>query len=109
MLQRNGSVFRETGLVASAASSRIDDASFEGRVLREAHRMASVIMSYSFDLAVPEKKAAVVVAATGSQDVGESDDDVEEEDEDKEVYKAMVPLADMLNADADRNNVCDPP
>lgn len=107
MLQRNESVFRETGLVASAASSRIDNASFEGHVLREAHRMASVIMSYSFDLVVPEKKAAVVVAATSSQDVSESGDDLEEEEE--EVYKAMVPLADMLNADADRNNVCGPP
>jgi SET domain-containing protein 6 len=58
--------------------------------------MASVIMSYSFDLAVP--------GHTSTSPDTHSDE--EDGAEDNGHYKAMVPLADMLNADADRNNVC---
>lgn len=55
--------------------------------------MASVIMSYSFDLVVPG-------AASSNPDASDSED----EDEEKLHYKAMIPLADMLNADATLNN-----
>lgn len=61
-----------------------------------AHMMGSLIMAYAFDI---EK-------AEGSDD----DADGEGEsgymtDEEEQLPKGMVPLADMLNADADRNNV----
>jgi N-lysine methyltransferase SETD6 len=58
-----------------------------------AHMAGSLIMAYAFDL-------------------GKSDDTDEEADEDgfveddeEDPAKGMVPFADMLNADADRNNV----
>lgn len=57
------------------------------------HRMGSTIMAYAFDL---EK------SNSESQSKGEEE---WEEDEDEEILpKGMVPLADLLNAEADRNN-----
>lgn len=58
------------------------------------HRMGSTIMAYAFDL---EK-------ASTSQSKDEEDGWEEDEDEEALLPKGMVPLADMLNADADRNN-----
>ena len=57
------------------------------------HRMGSLIMAYAFDL---EK----------STPPGESGEEEWEEDNDSEAEmpKGMISLADMLNADADRNN-----
>jgi SET domain-containing protein 6 len=63
----------------------------EQQVLDRAHRMASTIMAYAFDIEPQER------------DVDEEGYATEEDDADLE--KGMVPLADMLNADADRNNV----
>lgn len=62
-------------------------------LLRLCHRMGSTIMAYAFDL---EK----------SSDQAKSDEEEWEEDSDAgaTLPKGMVPLADMLNADADRNN-----
>ncbi|KAF7192783.1 Ribosomal lysine N-methyltransferase 4 [Pseudocercospora fuligena] len=57
------------------------------------HRMGSTIMAYAFDLEKP----------TSDQ----STENVEEWEEDEEqaiLPKGMIPLADMLNADADLNN-----
>ncbi|KAJ5628569.1 hypothetical protein N7490_010797 [Penicillium lividum] len=77
-------------------------ASYEGdagtaALLELAHFMGSLIMAYAFDF-----------------ENGEDDDDDEEgdggdesfmsDDEDEQYPKGMVPLADLLNADADRNN-----
>ncbi|TGZ84872.1 SET domain-containing protein [Ascodesmis nigricans] len=59
--------------------------------LQAAHRMGSIIMSYSFDLDIVSEQSPIP-----------TDEDDEEEEEG--VCKAMVPLADMLNADADQNN-----
>ncbi|KAH7386708.1 hypothetical protein DE146DRAFT_179397 [Phaeosphaeria sp. MPI-PUGE-AT-0046c] len=56
------------------------------------HNMGSLIMAYAFD----------VEPATPRKDV--DDEGFAEEEEDEALPKAMVPLADMLNADADRNN-----
>lgn len=61
-------------------------------IMALAHRMGSIMMAYAFDL---EKE--------------ESNQQADEEgyvsdDEDELLPKGMVPLADMLNADADRNN-----
>lgn len=56
------------------------------------HNMGSLIMAYAFD----------VEPANPRKDVDE--EGFAEEEEDEALPKAMVPLADMLNADADRNN-----
>ena len=71
---------------------------FEGfdakaHLLRIAHRMASLVMAYAFDL---EKE---VIDADADEDGFFSDDE-------ENMPKGMVPLADMLNAAAeDKNNV----
>lgn len=60
------------------------------------HRAASIIMAYAFD--IPDEDADKVF---GSLD----EDELESDDEENEkTILSMVPLADMLNADADRNN-----
>lgn len=51
--------------------------------LESFHRMGSIIMAYSFDLAKPDT---------------DNDDDDDEEEEEEETTKALVPPADMLNA-----------
>ncbi|KAF2490492.1 SET domain-containing protein [Lophium mytilinum] len=57
-----------------------------------AHRMGSTIMAYAFDIEPVETEK-------------EADEDgYVSEDEDEALPKGMVPLADMLNADADWNN-----
>jgi SET domain-containing protein 6 len=56
------------------------------------HKMGSLIMAYAFD----------VETATSRKDVDE--EGFAEEEEDEALPKGMIPLADMLNADADRNN-----
>jgi SET domain-containing protein 6 len=56
------------------------------------HRMGSLIMAYAFD----------VEPSILQKDVDE--EGYASEDEDEALPKGMVPLADMLNADADRNN-----
>ncbi|KAI9741922.1 MAG: hypothetical protein M1834_000311 [Cirrosporium novae-zelandiae] len=58
------------------------------------HWAGSIISSYAFDLEKPDSN-------------GDNDEQGEEEDEDEaeeEVPKGMIPMADMLNADADRYN-----
>jgi SET domain-containing protein 6 len=56
------------------------------------HKMGSLIMAYAFD----------VEPASPRKDVDE--EGFAEEPEDEALPKGMIPLADMLNADADRNN-----
>ena len=58
------------------------------------HRMGSTIMAYAFDLEQPSADPA-----SSAEDGWE-----EESDAGELLPKGMVPLADMLNADADRNN-----
>jgi N-lysine methyltransferase SETD6 len=70
------------------ASDRSDE-----DVLALFHRMGSAIMAYAFDLENPSQQPAEGEDGWGEDsDAGES------------LPKGMVPLADMLNADADRNN-----
>lgn len=62
------------------------------------HQVASTIMAYAFD--IPERN---------TQEGNTSGDESEEEllsddEEDEKTLLSMIPLADMLNADADRNN-----
>jgi SET domain-containing protein 6 len=58
-----------------------------------AHRMASLVMAYAFDI---EKEESAT----------EADEDGFISDDEDDPPKGMVPLADMLNANGDRNNVC---
>jgi len=62
----------------------------ESEALRMCHRMGSVIMSYAFDL-----------------EAGDDDEDAEQdgwvEDRDDSTILGMVPMADILNADAEFN------
>lgn len=57
-----------------------------------AHRMATLVMAYAFDIEGEEKAEA-------------ADEDGFISDDEENPPKGMVPLADMLNADGDRNNV----
>ncbi|OCL05028.1 SET domain-containing protein [Glonium stellatum] len=61
-------------------------------LLALAHRMGSTIMAYAFDIEPVELNKEVDEEGYAS------------EEEDEALPKGMVPLADMLNADADRNN-----
>jgi SET domain-containing protein 6 len=61
-------------------------------VVQLAHRMGSLIMAYAFDIESSETKEP-------------DEEGYATEDEDADLPKGMVPLADILNADADRNNV----
>lgn len=60
------------------------------------HRMGSTIMAYAFDLEKPET----------SQPPNQQDEEEWEEEEESatSLPKGMIPLADMLNANADHNN-----
>lgn len=64
------------------------------------HHVASVCMAYAFDVPL------VTPDNTGNENEnGEDGDDlVSDNGEDEETILSMIPLADMLNADADRNN-----
>lgn len=69
-----------------------------------AHMAGSLIMAYAFDIDRDDEEKD---KAKDASDASEQDDEFEEDDED-EPLKGMVPFADMLNADADRNNVSSP-
>lgn len=59
-----------------------------------AHMMGSLIMAYAFDIEKPEDEEGEGDGESGYMT-----------DEEEQLPKGMVPLADLLNADADRNNV----
>ena len=61
------------------------------------HQIASVIMAYAFD--VPEEEAG-----RESNEAVDEEDLVSDNGEDEKTILSMIPLADMLNADAERNN-----
>ncbi|KAE8353544.1 hypothetical protein BDV28DRAFT_105411 [Aspergillus coremiiformis] len=62
-------------------------------LLKLAHMMGTLIMAYAFDIEKPEDEND-----EGDDESGYTTDDEEQ------LPKGMVPLADLLNADADRNN-----
>lgn len=66
-------------------------------LLNLAHIMGSLIMAYAFDVEKPE-----------NEDERDGEDGYLTDEEEEQSSKGMVPLADMLNADADRNNVSSP-
>lgn len=69
-------------------------------LIKLAHMAGSLLMAYAFDIDRDDAKSE-------NGDEASEEHDWEEDDE-AEPLKGMVPLADMLNADADRNNVCAP-
>ncbi|KAL4941438.1 hypothetical protein BDV06DRAFT_180669 [Aspergillus oleicola] len=62
-------------------------------LLNLAHTMGSLIMAYAFDVEKPE-----------NEDERDGEDGYLTDEEEEQSSKGMVPLADLLNADADRNN-----
>lgn len=68
-------------------------------LIQLAHMAGSLIMVYAFDIDGDDDKVRPVD--------DDSEEDFENDDED-EPLKGMVPVANMLNADADLNNVRSP-
>jgi len=66
----------------------------QSAVLAMAHTMATLIMAYGFDLEKDEGMRQI------------DDEGFMSDDDEDDLPKGMVPLADMLNADAEKNNVC---
>lgn len=66
----------------------------QATILAMAHTMATLVMAYGFDIEKDESKQQV------------DDEGFVSDDDEDDLPKGMVPLADMLNADAEGNNVC---
>lgn len=77
------------------ADAQADDAG----ILQLCHRMGSIIMAYAFDL---ERTTSDNPTTDQEQEDGWEEDSAS--DAATILPKGMIPLADMLNADADRNN-----
>ncbi|KAF8460386.1 hypothetical protein BDZ91DRAFT_684777, partial [Kalaharituber pfeilii] len=75
----------------------------ESSLITVAHRMASCIMSYSFDIELP-KPEGVAPSKSSEEADNDSDEDGDSDEEEKKYYKGLVPLADLLNADFPLNN-----
>lgn len=86
-------IIRKNEKVFFPEEIRRDYALSDADLLVLAHRMGSTIMAYAFDIEPVESNKEVDEEGYAS------------EEEDEALPKGMVPLADMLNADADRNNV----
>lgn len=103
----------------AAAPAATDDPDQEGKtnvnnnrlseddLVRLAFRMGSVIMAYAFDLEKDDddddEAAARRQAETGEADDDDEDDDEWVEDREGKTMLGMVPMADILNADASFN------
>lgn len=93
------------------------------------HRMGSLVLSYSFDVQKnPSSDSEDINEVHDDESANEESDDNgdnmdmeidgedpeektddlsdSDDDEDQKFFKAMVPLADMLNGDSDLCNVC---
>lgn len=85
-------IIRENEKVFFPEEIRRNYALSDADLLVLAHRMGSTIMAYAFDIEPVESNKEVDEEGYAS------------EEDDEALPKGMVPLADMLNADADRNN-----
>ncbi|KAI5806671.1 hypothetical protein DFH27DRAFT_549109 [Peziza echinospora] len=103
VVEKYANLFRGTDLEFDESGKVVDES-----LMKSAHRMASCIMSYSFDVeATPEDAAATIAARKArAAESGEANEEESDSDDEEELvyYKAMVPLADMLNADGEKNN-----
>ncbi|KAL2399683.1 Ribosomal lysine N-methyltransferase 4 [Exophiala dermatitidis] len=70
------------------------------KLIELAHMAGSLIMAYAFDIDRDDTEDD----NDNDNDGGDSAEDDFEEDDEDEPFKGMVPFADMLNADADKNN-----
>lgn len=68
----------------------------ENELIGLAHRAGSLIMAYAFDIVREDIDPAADENSTESSLVSDNEED--------STFKGMVPFADLLNADADRNN-----
>lgn len=75
-------------------SSYDDDAGTQA-LLHVAHMVGSLILAYAFDIGKMEDE----------DEDGDGEDGYQTDEEEEQPAKGMVPMADLLNADADRNNV----
>ncbi|KAH7321450.1 putative ribosomal N-lysine methyltransferase 4 [Rhexocercosporidium sp. MPI-PUGE-AT-0058] len=80
-------------------SQHISPLKLENGSVEMCHRVASIIMAYAFD--IPEKASQ---DGPENERAEEGDDLVSDDGEDEKTILSMIPLADMLNADAARNN-----
>jgi SET domain-containing protein 6 len=71
----------------------VDNDDADCKLIQLAHLAGSLIMAYAFDLGKNDDTEE------------EADEDGFVEDDEEDPVKGLVPFADMLNADADRNNV----
>jgi hypothetical protein len=78
----------------------------ESRVLELAHLMATLIQAYSFDLP-KEGNGGTLSTFEGAADYGDGAGEsvIDDGDEATMYFKVMLPMADMLNADAKMANV----
>ena len=90
VVRRHVEVFRDADFSLGSVESFVE----------AAHRMGSIIMSYSFDLEILRPSSS----PSPPDPENPSGEEEEEEEEEAGYYKAMVPLADMLNADPALNN-----
>jgi SET domain-containing protein 6 len=70
----------------------IPDSQLEEELVKRCHVLASLIMAYAFDVQQYPRSSQP------------DDDGYVTDEEDQDLPKAMVPLADLLNADGERNN-----
>jgi len=70
----------------------------ESLLLKVAHRMATLIMAYGFDLDPESRSSEEEDEEYVERDGGSSQSDYD-------LKKGMLPLADLINADGDLNNV----
>lgn len=73
---------------------RVETLSLANGTIELFHQMASIIMAYAFD--IPEEDPR--------NDLGSDKGEELVDDEDQHTILTMIPFADMLNADAERNN-----
>lgn len=66
-------------------------------LLHIAHMVGSLILAYAFDIGKTEDE--------DEDGDGDGEDGYQTDEEEEQPAKGMVPMADLLNADADRNNV----
>lgn len=80
-------------------SQHIAPLGLENCDLQLCHKVASIIQAYAFD--IPEE---VSDSSGGDGAPSREEDLVSDDGEDEKIILSMIPMADMLNADAERNN-----
>lgn len=66
-------------------------------LIHHAHRAGSLIMAYAFDIDKEESNE-------GSNENSDAESSLVSDDDEDSTFKGMVPFADLLNADGNRNN-----